>query len=108
MPGELVEQVRDTLRRYGQPLQTLVQKAYSLFVEFLPYNGELYFLWSSSSLISKRLSVLGSAVDWTAEQRAKYGRLASFLRRQPELWLQLGTSVRGKRRSFPILDMASV
>ncbi|CAK9020278.1 unnamed protein product [Durusdinium trenchii] len=55
--GELVEQVRDTLRRYGQPLQ---------------------------------LSVLGSAVDWTAEQRAKYGRLASFLRRQPELWLSGG------------------
>lgn len=35
------------------------------------------------------LSILGSELEWTAEQRAKHGRLATFLRRQPDLYLSL-------------------
>eukprot|EP00435_Cladocopium_sp_Y103_P027095 s989_g6.t1 len=46
------------------------------------------------------LSVLGSALEWTSEQRARHGRLASFLRRQPELWLSGGFVGEAKMRDW--------
>lgn len=46
------------------------------------------------------LSVLGSALEWTSEQRVVHGRLASFLRRQPELWLSGGFVGEAKMRDW--------
>ena len=31
--------------------------------------------------------MLGSALEWTSEQRRRHGRLSTFVKRQPDLWL---------------------